>query len=61
MEADADGFWYPLAATNQIVCMGEVLGRLESLTGELLQEYGQNLMVLFYIIRLRWEFIREKH
>ena len=38
VESDADGFWYPLVTKNQVVCMGEVLGRLESLTGELIQE-----------------------
>lgn len=38
VEADADGFWYPLAAADQAICMGEVLGYLESLTGEMIQE-----------------------
>ena len=54
VEADADGFWYPLAATNQIVCMGEVLGRLESLTGELLQEVRAKFdgVVLYHTIAL---------
>lgn len=54
VEADADGFWYPLAATNQIVCMGEVLGCLESLTGELLQEVRAKFdgVVLYHTIAL---------
>lgn len=36
--SDADGFWYPLAEENQVVCMGQVLGYMESFTGKLLQQ-----------------------
>ncbi len=60
VESDADGFWYPLVANNQVVCMGEVLGRLESLTGECCRRCVQNLTALFSTIRLRWVFIWEK-
>jgi len=54
VEGFDDGFWYPLAATNQIVCMGEVLGCLESLTGELLQEVRAKFdgVVLYHTIAL---------
>ena len=38
VEADADGLWYSLAAANQVVRAGDILGRLESLMGELIQE-----------------------
>ena len=54
VESDADGFWYPLVAENQVVCMGEVLGRLESLTGELLQEVRAKFdgVVLYHTVAL---------
>ena len=54
VESDADGFWYPLVAKNQDVCMGEVLGRLESLTGELLQEVRAKFdgVVLYHTVAL---------
>ena len=54
VESDADGFWYPLVAKNQVVCMGEVLGRLESLTGKLIQEVRAKFdgVVLYHTIAL---------
>lgn len=54
VESDADGFWYPLVAKNQDVCMGELLGRLESLTGELLQEVRAKFdgVVLYHTVAL---------
>ena len=54
VESDADGFWYPLVAKNQDICMGEVLGRLESLTGELLQEVRAKFdgVVLYHTVAL---------
>lgn len=54
VESDADGFWYPLVAKNQVVYMGEVLGRLESLTGELLQEVRAKFdgVVLYHTVAL---------
>ena len=38
VEAEAEGFWYPLVTVNQSVRKGDSLGRLESLTGEVIQE-----------------------
>lgn len=54
VEADADGFWYLLVEENQVVCMGETLGQLESLTGELLQEVRAKFdgIVLYHTVAL---------
>lgn len=38
VQANADGLWYPMATVDQAVCEGTVLGRLESLNGDVLQE-----------------------
>ena len=39
VEAEAEGFWYPLVTVNQSVRKGDSLGRLESLTGEVRAEF----------------------
>lgn len=38
VRSSSNGFWYPVVVENQVVRAGDILGRLESLTGELLQE-----------------------
>lgn len=38
MQAPLDGLWYPRVTIDQMVCKGQLLGRLESLRGEVLEE-----------------------
>lgn len=54
VESDGDGLWYPLVAANQVVRAGNLLGRLESLTGELIQEVRAEFdgVVLYHTVAL---------
>lgn len=38
MEAEAPGFWQPVKSPGATISQGELLGKLETLTGSLLQE-----------------------
>ena len=54
VEAAAEGLWHPAAELNQRVGKGELLGRLESLSGRRLQEVRARFdgIVLYYTVAL---------
>lgn len=54
VQASLDGLWYPQVTIDQMVCKGQLLGRLESLRGEVLGEVRAkfNGVVLYHTTAL---------